>query len=61
MELPLDQAQSTLLRDLLISAWSDLRYEIADTDNSTYKAALRDRESVLISILDPLTAAAAPV
>ncbi len=39
---------------MLDSAFRDLRYEIADTDNTTYKAGLRSREAVLSSILSML-------
>ncbi len=52
MELVLSQAQQILLREVLDGASRDLHYEIADTDLSTYKAALRDRANVLRSILD---------
>lgn len=52
MELHLDDASLTVLREVLDSAFRDLRSEIRDTDNSTYKHALRDRETVVKSLLD---------
>ena len=54
MELRLDASQTATLREILQSAWSDLRYEIADTDNAAYKTGLRDRERIIQSILDAL-------
>ena len=54
MNIELDDNQSELLREVLDSAFRDLRYEIADTDNTTYKAGLRSREAVLSSILSML-------
>jgi len=54
MELRLDAMQTDTLREILDNAWRDLRYEIADTDNSVFKAGLRDRERILQSILDQL-------
>lgn len=52
MELRLDDAQATLLQEVLDSSWRELRYEIADTDNSTFKAELRERGERLRSLLD---------
>ena len=54
MNIELDDDQSELLREVLDSAFRDLRYEIADTDNTTYKEGLRAREVVLSSILTKL-------
>ena len=51
MNIELDDDQSELLREVLDSAFRDLRYEISDTDNTTYKEGLRAREAVLSSIL----------
>ena len=55
MELHLDTIQASTLRDLLDSTWGDLRYEIADTDNAAFKAGLRERERIIVSILEQLT------
>jgi hypothetical protein len=52
MTLQLEPAQVDLLREILDSAFRDLRYEVADTDNSTYKAELRDRERAMRALLD---------
>ena len=52
MELSLDDAQHELLREVLDSAFRDLRYEVAQTDNTQYKDQLRARQATLKSILD---------
>jgi hypothetical protein len=52
MHLTLDDRQQALLRELLDSAYRDLRFEIADTDNSRYKQELRDREVDILALLD---------
>jgi inorganic pyrophosphatase len=54
MNIELDDNQSEILREVLDSAFRDLRYEIADTDNAAYKAGLRTREAALSSILSML-------
>jgi hypothetical protein len=51
MNIELDDSQTELLREVLDSAFRDLRYEVADTDNTTYKENLRAREVLLGSIL----------
>ena len=52
MHLTLDDEQRALLRELLDSAYRDLRYEIADTDNSRFKDELREREAEVGALLD---------
>lgn len=52
MNLQLESAQVDLLREILDSAFRDLRYEVADTDNSRYKGQLRDRERALGELLE---------
>jgi hypothetical protein len=52
MHLTLDDGQQALLRELLDSAYRDLRYEVADTDNSRYKRELRERETEVGALLD---------
>jgi hypothetical protein len=52
MELHLDTTQVDLLREILDSAFRNLRFEIADTDNSVYKHNLKEREQSLKSILE---------
>lgn len=43
MELPLDEEHASELKVVLDEALHDLTSEIADTDNSVYRAALRRR------------------
>lgn len=45
---------AVVLREVLDLTLRDLRYELADTDNPEYKRRLRDRESVLRALLEPL-------
>jgi hypothetical protein len=52
MNLQLDAAQVELMREVLDSAFRDLRYEVADTDNSRYKLDLRERGRRLRELLD---------
>lgn len=54
MELHLTDEQAELVREVLDRAWRDLRYEIADTDNSRFKAELREREQLMQGVLDLL-------
>jgi inorganic pyrophosphatase len=51
MDLHLEPDQAELLREVLDSTSRDLHYEIADTDNSTFKAKLRDRARALDELL----------
>ena len=52
MKLELAPDQVDLLREVLDSTFRDLRYELADTDNSAYKSKLRTRERALRVLLD---------
>lgn len=52
MNLQLEPAQVDLLREVLDSTFRDLRYEVSDTDNSTFKTKLRDREHAVRELLD---------
>lgn len=52
MELHLDTSQTALLREVLDSTYRDLRYEIANTNNSEFKAHLRQREHALHTLLE---------
>ena len=54
MLLELDDGQVELLRGVLDVTLRDLRYEIADTDNSRYRAGLKEREQALRDLLTPL-------
>ena len=51
-ELHLEQHEVDLLREVLDSAYRDLRYEIADTSVSSYKQQLKERESAMRALLD---------
>ena len=51
MHLDLDDDQLELLKEILDGAYRDLRYEIADTDNSEFKDRLRLRESRLAELI----------
>lgn len=52
MELTLDDQQQSLLQELLDRAYRDLRYEVADTDNSDFKSSLRTRQERVRALLD---------
>ena len=57
MELTLTDMEATELRDLLDGSLGDLSSEIADTDNPSYRLALRERRDRLRSVRDKLPAA----
>jgi len=61
MELTLTDAEATELRDLLDGSLGDLSSEIADTDNPTYRLALKDRRARLQAVRARLEAAGLPV
>jgi hypothetical protein len=50
MELTVNDAEATELRDLLDGSLGDLSSEIADTDNPTYRLALKDRRARLQAV-----------
>jgi hypothetical protein len=52
MQLTITEAQRAILQEVLDTTYRELRYEIADTDNSSYKAALRQREEEIRAVLD---------
>ncbi|MGD9791986.1 MAG: hypothetical protein AB7V43_00790 [Acidimicrobiia bacterium] len=52
MIIELDTDQIALLRELLDHEYRNLKYEIADTDSSEFRAALKARREVLRSVLD---------
>jgi hypothetical protein len=54
MRLELDDGQVELLREVLDVTLRDLRYEIADTDNSRFRDELKEREQALRDLLIPL-------
>ena len=57
MELTLTEPEATELRDLLDGSLGDLSSEIADTDNPSYRLALKERRDRLRSVRDKLPAA----
>jgi len=54
MELTMNDAEASELRDLLDGALGDLSSEIADTDNPGYRVALKERRERLRSVRDQL-------
>ncbi len=55
--IELDQEQRDILRDSLSGYLSDLRLEIADTDNHDFREQLKKKEAVLKAILAQLESA----
>lgn len=53
-DLNLTDDERTYLVRLLENDLSDLRMEIADTDNMKFKQMLRDNKALLASIIDKL-------
>lgn len=58
--LELNEEEQRILAELLESDISDLRMEIADTDNAAYREMLKHREHVLRRLLAKLQAAPVP-
>ncbi len=56
MTLSLTREEAEMLREILDSYLSDLRMEIADTENMRFREELKRRESFLQGILEHLTA-----
>jgi hypothetical protein len=54
MKLDLTSEETDLLREVLDSTLGDLRYEIADTDRSTFREQLRVRRRLLEGIAEKL-------
>ncbi|MCU0268671.1 MAG: hypothetical protein MUF83_08490 [Acidimicrobiales bacterium] len=54
MDVTLTDDEVALLRDVLTSAASDLRMEIADTDNPEYKRGLHERQARMSEVLTKL-------
>jgi hypothetical protein len=52
MDLALTEEQRLLQQTILDREYRDTRWEIADTDRSTFKEELRERNALLRSILD---------
>lgn len=54
MYLHLDEEEKKILLELLDTCISDLRQEIAGTDNINYKDMLKQRKQVLIKLFQAL-------
>ena len=54
--LELSDKEETCLRELVVSAVSDLRGEIAHTDSPVFKKRLRERKDTLTGIANRLEA-----
>jgi hypothetical protein len=54
MELPIDAADAQLLGRILTNYLSDLRMEIADTDQADLRAALKKNETRITSLVERL-------
>ncbi len=54
VDVHLSDDQTVVLREVLDAALRDLRFEIADTDNSFFRERLRGREVTLRELLAPL-------
>lgn len=52
IHLQLDEQERTILVQLLENCISDLRDEIAGTDNLDYKTMLKERKAVLLKLLE---------
>ena len=61
MELTMTEAEATELRDLLDGSLGDLSSEIADTDNPSYRLALKERRTRLQAVRAQLEAMGLPV
>ena len=55
LTLGLTEEETGLLREALETYLSNLRFEIADTDEADYRTTLKGRETVLRGILERLT------
>lgn len=61
MEVLLDAEETEALLDVLRTYGEDLRMEIVDTDNASYKRPLKHRRELLEAITAKLHTATAPV
>ena len=52
--LELDDKQQEKLKEILDNTVGDMRYEIADTDNSVFKDNLKERRDAVVIILEKL-------
>jgi hypothetical protein len=56
MEIQLTDPEADELRNLLVGSLSDLRMEIADTENPAYRRGLQERREILEAVLARLKA-----
>ena len=61
MELTMTDVEAAELRDLLDGALGDLSSEIADTDNPSYRLALKERRTRLQAVRARLETVRLPV
>jgi len=61
MELTMTDVEAAELRDLLDGALGDLSSEIADTDNPSYRLALKERRTRLQAVRAGLETVRLPV
>jgi hypothetical protein len=54
MTIELGNAEAEILRDVCESALSDLRMEVAGTEDQSYREALKRKEQFLRSLLERL-------
>ncbi len=54
MEITLQPKELDLVRQVLANYLSDLRMEIADTDDHDYREGLKDNEAIIKSVLNRL-------
>jgi len=52
--LELDDKQQEILKEILDNTVGDMRYEIADTDNSVFKDNLKEHRDAVVIILEKL-------
>lgn len=57
-QLEITAREAEILEDTLRSDLSDLRMEIADTEEKSFREELKDKEDVLRSLIDRLANAA---
>jgi len=56
IQLELDEEERTILLQLLDTCISDLRVEISNTDNMSYKEMLKHRKETLLKLQQALVA-----
>lgn len=54
MQLELSEGERAVLVDLLRSRLGDLRSEIYSTDSTSFKEGLKERERVIVTLLERL-------